>query len=191
MYNMIATHIKRHNAPKGLFCGNMNDAEISLQNEKIYQIIFLKRNLNKFIEKGELNQNIIAQHFGTSQSQISQLLNSKIDSYTMETLTVFAFMVDSKLGLISSREQAKQKMLNNKLALMKEISLKIKEKLKQDKINQSELGRKYFNTNQSVVSEFVNEENFKVHVSNYSYDRLRKYAYVCGITEKELDEYEK
>ncbi|HHG3558015.1 TPA: helix-turn-helix transcriptional regulator [Vibrio parahaemolyticus] len=188
---MIATHIKRHNAPKGLFCGNMNDAEISLQNEKIYQMIFLKRNLNKFIEKGELNQSIIAQHFGTSQSQISQLLNSKIDNFTMETLTVFAFMVDSKLGLVSSREQAKQKMLDNKLALMKEISLMIKEKLKQDKINQSELARKYFNINQSVVSEFVNEENFKVHVSNYSYDRLRKYAYVCGITEKELDEYEK
>ncbi|HCH5989298.1 TPA: XRE family transcriptional regulator [Vibrio parahaemolyticus] len=188
---MIATHIKRHNAPKGLFCGNMNDAEISLQNEKIYQMIFLKRNLNKFIEKGKLNQTVIAQHFGTSQSQISQLLNSKIDNFTMETLTVFAFMVDSKLGLVSSREQAKQKMLNNKLALMKEISLKIKEKLKQDKINQSELGRKYFNTNQSVVSEFINEENFKVHVSNYSYDRLRKYAFVCGITEKELDEYEK
>ncbi|MGM5996235.1 XRE family transcriptional regulator [Vibrio parahaemolyticus] len=188
---MIATHIKRHNAPKGLFSGNMHDAQISLDNEKIYQMIFLKRNLNKFIDKGELNQSIIAQHFGTSQSQISQLLNSKIDNFTMETLTVFAFMVDSKLGLVSSRDEAKQKMLNNKLALMKEISVKIKEKLKQDKINQSELGRKYFNTNQSVVSEFFNEDNFKIHVSNYSYDRLRKYAYVCGITEKELDEYEK
>ncbi|EIO5874365.1 XRE family transcriptional regulator [Vibrio parahaemolyticus] len=188
---MMATHIRKHNAPRGLFCGNMHDAQISLDNEKIYQMIFLKRNLNKFIEKGELNQTVIAQHFGTSQSQISQLLNSKIDNFTMETLTVFAFMIDSKLGLVSSRDKAKQKMLNNKIALMKEISIKIKEKLKADGINQSELGRKYFNTNQSVVSEFINEENFKIHVSNYSYDRLRKYAYVCGITEKELDEYEK
>lgn len=36
---MMATHIRKHNAPKGLFCGNMHDAQISLDNEKIYQMI--------------------------------------------------------------------------------------------------------------------------------------------------------
>lgn len=59
--------------------------------------------------------------------------------------------------------------------------------MKDDDLTQTELGLKYFEKSQPIVSYLMNVNN----VHKFKYDMLRCYAYVSGITEKELDAYEK
>ncbi|EKZ9227215.1 hypothetical protein RFA60_000198 [Vibrio parahaemolyticus] len=184
---MIATHIRKHNAPTGLFSGNMLDAHISLATEKLHQANFLRVNLIKLLEKGNITQSAIADHFASSQKQISMLINNDISEFSMELLVIWSFMLDSKKGLISSRKEAEDLMLKNKIKLMERLNDRIKRKMKDDHLTQTELGLKYFEKSQPIVSYLMNVNN----VQKFKYDMLRCYAYVSGITEKELDAYEK